>query len=44
MGAAARQEAERHTWDAVFDQLIDCYERLASGRAVSLPVVGEARR
>jgi glycosyltransferase involved in cell wall biosynthesis len=44
MGTAARQEAERHTWDAIFDQLMDCYERLASGRAVPLPVVGEAPR
>jgi hypothetical protein len=30
MSAAARQEAERHTWEAVFDRLMDCYERLAS--------------
>ena len=41
MGAAARQEAERHTWDAVFDQLMDCYEGLASQRSVPLAVVGE---
>jgi glycosyltransferase involved in cell wall biosynthesis len=44
MGAAARQEAERHTWEAVFDHLMDCYERLASQRPVPLAVAGEAAR
>jgi glycosyltransferase involved in cell wall biosynthesis len=41
LGAAARQEAERHTWDAVFDQLMDCYERLVSRRRRPPAVAGE---
>jgi glycosyltransferase involved in cell wall biosynthesis len=41
MGAAARQEAERHTWDAVFDHLMDWYGCLANRRHVPPAVIGE---
>jgi phosphatidylinositol alpha 1,6-mannosyltransferase len=41
MGAAARQEAERHTWDAAFDHLMTCYGCLVSRQPVPLIAVGE---
>jgi glycosyltransferase involved in cell wall biosynthesis len=34
MGVAAQREAERHTWTAVFDQLMDCYAGLIGRGAI----------